>query len=137
MFRNGPFTLTEARAAGLERWHLEGANWRRVGPQTYAAADLPDSPMARLLAAGHRLPQIAAFSGLTAGWLHGLDVSPCEPIEVTIPKGAGVSARAGLTVRRSRLTEADVVLVNGMRVTAPLRTVVDLAAGLELVEAVV
>jgi hypothetical protein len=27
----GPFTRADAARAGLSRWHLEGANWRRMG----------------------------------------------------------------------------------------------------------
>lgn len=92
----GPFTLRDALRAGLDRWHLEGSSWRRLGPRVYAWAGLPDTPELRLEAVRSRLPAAAVFSGLTAAWLHGLDVVACEPIEVTIPKGSGVSARSGL-----------------------------------------
>jgi hypothetical protein len=133
----GPFTLTEALRAGLDRWHLEGANWRRVGRNLYVWAGLPDTPELKIEAAHRRLPPTAVFSGNTAAWLHGLDVVDCEPIEVTIPKGLGVSGRTGVAVRRAALGPDEVVNVRGMRATSPLRTLRDLAARLSVSEAVV
>jgi very-short-patch-repair endonuclease len=133
---SGPFTLADARRAGLERWHLEGANWRRIGPAVYVWAGLPDLPEVKVEAAYRRLPPAAAFSGLTAAWLHGLDVD-CEPIEVTIPKGIGGSTRAGLVVRRAALGPGHVVNLRGVRATSALRTLSDLCRRLSLTEAVV
>jgi hypothetical protein len=94
----GPFTLNDAHRAGLGRSHLKGASWRRIGPAVYVWTGLPDTPELKIDAASRRIPPAAAFSGLTAAWLHGLDVAGCDPIEVTIPKGVGVSARTGMAV---------------------------------------
>src|SRR5216683_974494 len=47
----GPFTLSDAIRAGLNRWHLEGANWRRVGPNVYVWAGLSDTPELKIEAA--------------------------------------------------------------------------------------
>jgi very-short-patch-repair endonuclease len=134
--KKGPFTLADARRVGLDRWHLEGASWRRIGPTVYVWAGIPDSPQLRVEAAQQRLPPEAVFSGLTAAWLHGLDVA-CEPIEVTIPKGMGVSARSGISVRRATLGRGDVVNVRGVRVTSVLRTLSDICVRLTVAEAVV
>jgi very-short-patch-repair endonuclease len=131
------FSLAEARQAGLERWHLEGASWARVGPALYASKDLSTNPMHLLKATRSRLPSSAAFSGMTAAWLHGLDVDPCDPIEVTVPKEAGVSGRSGIAVRRSALAKGDVVNVRGLPAISPLRTVGELSARLDLIKAVV
>jgi very-short-patch-repair endonuclease len=133
----GPFTLTDALLAGLNRWHLEGANWRRLGPCVYVWAGLPDTPKVRIEAALCRLPPTAVFSGLTAAWLHGLDVAACEPIEVTIPKGIGISARSGIAVRRAALAPGEVVDLRGMRATSILRTLNDLSIRSSVTEAVV
>lgn len=133
----GPFTLADALRSGLDRWQLDGSSWRRLGPSVYAWAGLPDTPELRLKAAQKRLPPMAAFSGLTAAWLHRLDVMPCEPIEVTIPKGIGVSARSGLVVRRAAIDAAAVVNVRGMRATSILRTLSDLCIRLSVMEGVV
>jgi len=133
----GPFTLAEARSAGLELWHLAGASWRRVGPETYLWKDLRDDPMHRIEAAHRRLPTGAAFSGLTAAWLHGLDFAPCDPIEATVPARAGVSARSGMAIHRSALREDDVVQKRGVPATSLVRTLADLCGRLTLTEAVV
>ena len=93
--------------------------------------------MHKLEAAKRRLPPGAAFSGLTAAWLHGIDVVPCNPIETTVPDEAGVSARAGIAVRRSTLAKGDVVQVRGMPATSIVRTLGEVCARLSLVEAVV
>src|SRR5579859_3307254 len=133
----GPFTLEDARRHGLNRWNLQGASWRRLGPETYSLARLDETPQLELDAASRRLPSGAAFSGFTAAWLHGLDVEPCDPIEVTVPKGTGVSARSGMKVSRAQLTADEVVCVDGLRTTAILRTLEDLGRRLPMVEATV
>jgi hypothetical protein len=52
--------------------------------------------LAMLIRFARRMPAGTAFSGYTAAWLHGLDVAPCNPIEVTIPKTlASPAAPAG------------------------------------------
>lgn len=133
----GPFTLAHARLAGLDRWHLHGASWRRLGPSTYVWAGLEQSPKVRLEAARLRLPPIAAFSGRTAAWLHGIDVEPCDPIEATVPKCFGVATRSGVVIRRTSLPESDVVIVRGWRATSITRTLRELCGRLSLTEAVV
>jgi hypothetical protein len=133
----GPFTLVEARQAGLTRRQLQGASWRRIGSSLYVWAALANNPALLLAALKRRLPFAAAFSGQTAAWLHGLDLPPCDPVEVTIPKSSGVSARAGMVVRRGELADHDVVERRGMRVTSAVRTLADLSSRQPLAEAVV
>jgi very-short-patch-repair endonuclease len=133
----GPFTLDEAKRAGLTRWQLEGTAWTRLGPSTYIATGLAGDPMQTITAALRRLPTAAAFSGLTAAFLHGLDVPPCSPIEATVPEGAGISARAGMALRRSTFSKGDIVRVRGVPVTSILRTICEICGRLSLVEAVV
>lgn len=133
----GVFTVDDARRAGLERWHLEGAGWTRLGPSLYVSKSLTANPIHHLEAAQRRLPPTAAFSGLTAAWLHGLDVQPCDPVEVTVPEDAGVSSRSGISLRRSALVKGDVVRIRGVPATSIVRTVGELCARLDLVESVV
>jgi very-short-patch-repair endonuclease len=83
------------------------------------------------------MPASAAFSGTTAAWLHGLDVAPGEPIEVTLPGDGEGWERGGVKVRRVELDDCDVVARRGFRTTSLLRTLSDLRQRLSLVEAVV
>jgi very-short-patch-repair endonuclease len=133
----GAFTVEDARRAGLDRWHLEGDSWTRLAPSTYVARHLSGDPMHRLVSASRRLPPGAAFSGLTAAWLHGIDVDPCSPIEVTVPEKAGISARAGIALRRSNLGKGDIVGLRGLSATSIMRTVCEIGARLAIVEATV
>jgi len=133
---SGPFTFEEASRAGLSRWHLEGASWKRVGRGLYLPQGLQDEPMHLLRAALRRLPPDAVFSGLTAAWLHGIDV-PWAPIEATVPRSAGITRRAGMLVRRAALRPIDVVRARGLPAASMLRTLIDLCKRLTVTEAVV
>jgi very-short-patch-repair endonuclease len=133
----GPFTIDEAVNAGLTRHSLEGSTWRRIAPAMYVWSGLAESPMHKIEAARRRLPAGAAFSGRTAAWLHGLEATLPDPIEVTVPLHVRVSGRAGMAVRRSALDVAEVVQIRGAPVTSVVRTLADLCARLSLVEAVV
>ena len=115
---HGPFTVAEARRAGLARWNLEGVSWRRLAPGIYAWAGVPVTPALKLEAFRLRMPQSAAFSGRTAAWLHGLDVAPCEPVEI-------------------QRDCCDAVVRRGFRATSLLQTLFDIGRRLNLVEAVV
>jgi very-short-patch-repair endonuclease len=131
-----PFSLAEARGAGLTREQLAGSMWRRVGHGVYAWSGIPDTPMRAIAAVRARLPAGAAFAGRTAGWLHGLDLPPCDPIQVIVPAPSGMTAR-GLWISRARLDAGEVVSRWGMPVTPIRRTLRDLSRRLPLVEAVV
>jgi len=116
---------------------LRGASYRRLGSGLYLWAGLKESPQLILAALARRLPAGAAFSGRTAAWLHGLDVAPCDPIEVTIPQGIGSGRRAGAVVRRVALDRGEIVRRRGLPATSPLRTLVDLGGREPLTEGVV
>jgi uncharacterized protein DUF559 len=132
----GPITISEAMAEGIT-WHqLQSRSWRRVGPGQYAWTGMRDTPLLRLAAVTRRLPQGAAFFGRTAAWLHGLDLPPCDSIEVTAAEGLGISARAGVRVRRAFLGADEIVERQGLPSTTAIRTVCDLASSLPLFDAV-
>ncbi|HEY1420935.1 MAG TPA: DUF559 domain-containing protein [Candidatus Dormibacteraeota bacterium] len=82
-----------------------------------------------------RLPGDAVFSGRTAAWLHGLDVAPCSPIEVTVPISCLVTRRLGLSIRRC--VEFEGSTAKGLPVTSRVQTVADLGRRSELIESVV
>src|SRR5216684_1577876 len=132
----GPFTLEEARRHGLTKDHLLGASWRRLGGGVYALRAIANNPDVVLAATSRRLPMTAIFSGRTAGWLHGLDLPPCEPVEVTLPLGSNTSRLAGIAVRRSDVSASETVTRRGHPTTSVVRTLADLGRRLPLVEAV-
>lgn len=134
---NRPFSLEEARRHGLTKHHLAGASWQRIGPGFYAWHEIADDPMVVLIAARRRLLGSAAFSGRTAAWLHGLDMPPCDPIEVTLPPDSRVAHVAGISIRRAELRTHEVSTRRGLRVTSAVRTLADMARRSPITEAVV
>jgi hypothetical protein len=135
--RNKPFKLADARTLGVTRGQLRAARYGRLGSGMYHWVGLKETPQLTLSAVARRLPNGGAFSGRTAAWLHGLDVEPCDPIEVTIPEPFGSSRVAGASVRRAALAAADIVLRRRLPATSALRTAVDLGGRNPLKEAVV
>jgi very-short-patch-repair endonuclease len=91
----------------------------------------------QLQSALRRLPPGAAFSGLTALWLHGVGLDSGERIEVTVPPAAGVSGRSGLLLRRSTLGPRDVVRIRGLPATRVPRALAEVCCNQSLTEAVV
>jgi predicted transcriptional regulator of viral defense system len=68
----------------------------------------------------------AALSHEQAGEVYGLRGRRRAPIEVTVPAGA-MRLRPGIRIHRRALSEADITTRHGIRVTTPVRTLLDLA----------
>ena len=133
----GPFNHEDARRHGLTKDHLLGASWCRLGGGYYALHAVAEDPNVLLAAAIRRLPSKAVFSGRTAAWLHGLDLPPCDPIEVTLPLRCNTSRLVGVVVRRSTVRPGEIVMRHGQPATSAVRTIADLGRRLPLVEGVV
>lgn len=131
-----PFTVDEARLAGITLTALRGKAWRRIGAGLYCWAGMEVDRWAVLNAWNRRLPG-AVFSGATAAWMHGLDFDPVAPIDVTVDVSSGVRSRQGLIARRAELAPADVIEVRGLRATSAHRTLLDLCGDRPDVEALV
>ncbi|WP_138999330.1 type IV toxin-antitoxin system AbiEi family antitoxin domain-containing protein [Rhodococcus zopfii] len=89
-------------------------------------------------AAGVKLGSCAALSHISAAVLHGFDVwrTDLGRVHVTNGRDAGGQRSATRYVHAGRL-DGDVVELDGVRVTSPARTVVDLARTVSADEAVV
>jgi very-short-patch-repair endonuclease len=132
-----PFSLEEARAAGLTKSALKGKAWKRIGAELYRWTRLPEDPLLTISAWQRLLPDEAVFAGATAAWLFGLDLKPTDPVEIVVPPSSSLRSRAGLSVRRCDVPRKEVVSRRGFRATALLRTLVDLCLGRTPVEALV
>ena len=135
--KTGPFTSAEASGLGVSRRQLRGAGYRRLGSGLYRWVGLKESPHLLLRAVALRLPPGAAFSGRTAAWLHGLNLEPCDPVEVTIPETLGSGRCAGASVHRAALSADEIVARRGLPTTSALRTVADLGGRDPFIEGVV
>src|SRR5258708_9944230 len=88
-----------------------------------------------LVAVSRRLPD-AVFSGSTAGWLHGLDLPPLDPVQVTVPN-AHISNRATVILRSARRAPDQIVRLKALPLTSTFPTTVDLAGNSSLAAAVI
>jgi very-short-patch-repair endonuclease len=129
-----PFTLAEARALGLSAEGLRSKCWRRLGRGLYCWTKLAVEPWHLMAAWRHLLPPDFAFAGLSAAWLHHLDVDPCHPVEVVVPPGSWARSRAGLVVRHGSFEKTT---ARGLPVTTIDRTFRDLRRRLPPVELLV
>ncbi|MFI5624381.1 hypothetical protein ACIA03_13035 [Nocardioides sp. NPDC051685] len=107
-----------------------GRGWRRSSHGFYVPADVDaDAPMQRVLEASVRLPAHAAVTGWAAlawmrcKWFDGWDPSG-RPRPVTVAATAhSLASLPGLAVCGERLLLSDVQVVDGVRVTIPVRSV--------------
>ncbi len=106
-----PFSLEDARRAGLTLSSLRGKAWRRLGAELYCWQGLRKDPWLELSALNRLLPPEAVFSGATAAWMVGLDLPPTDPVEVIVPLSSSIRSRAGVNVRRSRLSRSDLATI--------------------------
>ncbi len=110
---------------------LRRRSWRRVGSELYSWTGQHEDAWQRLHAWHRRLPN-AIFTGLSAAWLHRLDVDPLHPVEIAVPPGSGIRSRPGLVVSRRVITET--MKVRRLPATTIARTLLDLGRRLAPVE---
>src|SRR5258708_11651073 len=132
-----PFSLYEARKAGLTLSSLTSQAWQRIGPELYRWNELSEDPWLTHTALRNMLPPEAIFAGATAAWLHGLDLEPTNPVEVAVPPSSGLRSRAGLIVRRCSIPSSEVVSIRGLRAAALPLTLAGLCLHRRDVEALV
>src|SRR4051812_14409133 len=121
----------QLRAAGWSRWAIEhrvmNHGWRVVHPGVYALAQAPLTRHQLWMAATLSAPG-TALGAASAGACWGF--RPWEgAFEVVVRKGSGGPKRLGdLLVMRTRLLET--TTLDGIPITTPERTLIDLAASL-------
>jgi very-short-patch-repair endonuclease len=135
-----PFTHAEARARGvtsrqLQRM-LEGCEVRRVLTGVYVAGHVPDSLHLRCAAARRVLSPHAVVCDRTAAWIWNVDtfdyreLEILPPIETYVLRGHNRTRRPECAGGVRDLLADEIVTLDGIKVTTPLRTAVDLACKL-------
>jgi predicted transcriptional regulator of viral defense system len=136
--QGGFFTAKQARLVGYDYTHLEyhvstGA-FERVEHGLYRLTDMPlaeNEDLVRLsLWSRNRAdePQ-AVVSHESALVLHELSELLPEAVHLTVPPGFRKERPQGCVLHRAALSYAEVEERVGFRVTTPLRTLLDVAAG--------
>lgn len=131
-----PFTLPMARDLGVSEhtvrvWTAHGLLIHPIR-NVYHRTELADTLDLRVECLRLVVPSDAVVTDRTAGWLHGAprilapnDHLMVPPVSVFCPPGRRL--RNGLTTSGERsLADADIVSINGLLATAPLRTACDL-----------
>jgi hypothetical protein len=148
MLPNSPFTRQQALATGLtdRQWRqLARDRWiREVYPGLFVDAELPDTVQLRFDIMRRVLPSDVAVARRAAAWLQGHDFldrrgQPGAPPVEVVTRRAARRPQHGLVephVARD-LTSSDLMVVNGLRMTTPLRTVADLLRHLPRADALV
>jgi len=123
----GPFTLRQAKEAGLTSDALQSAPWRRIFREVWVHVDVLDTLDMRFEAVRLILPESAVVCGLTAAWLHGVDVRRAGNVDihVSFPKGKRTRHRDGVVVSQETLDPSDIVEKRAVCVTSPVRTAFD------------
>ncbi|MER7073587.1 hypothetical protein [Terrabacter sp. NPDC000476] len=130
-----PFTVADARAAGISRWQLEGPRFQRLFTGIYVRSDVAVTTPVLAAAALLASPPGTAVCHHTAAALWGAAVPHSPDVHVAVPDGRRLVV-SGLRAHRPTVVPAT-GRRRGLPVTSPERTFLDLAAELDLVDLVV
>lgn len=131
--QSGHFTAAQALSVGYsysaQKFHVDRGNWLRVDRGLFRLPEWPvgeheDLVRWSLWSAGR-----AVISHETALAVHDLgDVNPAV-IHLTVPPNLRSRPPEGIRLHRGDLPEDDIWLYEGFKITTPLRTLLDVAAG--------
>ena len=130
-----PFTHAEARAAGVSDRGLRGPAYRKIFPNVYVAAGIPDTLVVRCRAAQRILPADAVFSHQTAARLWGGAVPDDPNVHVAFTRAVSCAV-PGIKVHRFTYEFATHARRHGLPATTPEQTLRHLSRPLDLVELV-
>lgn len=105
---------------------VRGGVVTRVLPSVYLATGFPDTWQQRAWAAVLSADGAALSHRSAARWW-GLNRVASQKISITVPEN-GPREREGIDLRHSNQLEAFVILKDGLRITNPARTLVDLSS---------
>jgi len=131
-----PFTFAQAMAAGVSPSALKGPMFRQVLRGVHIHSSVPSHPLLLVEAALLVHPQEAFASHTSAGRVHGVPLPSLAEEHVSVFRKQDRRRRPGV---RPHLAPADalVTVLQGLRVSSPLQTFVELAEILDLVDLVV
>lgn len=139
-FPGTPFTYAEVEKLGITRSRLRAAlearEIRRVLRGVYVRAEVLDTTHVRIQAARRVISPFAVVCDRTAAWLHGIDVlefhelDVIPPLETYVLRGHDPTDRAECNGGTRDLRPEDYRVIDGLPVTTPLRTAMDLGCKL-------
>src|ERR1700693_6405578 len=145
--QNGFFTTKQAKAAGFAEnthpYHVQAGNWVREHRGIYRLASFPrgerpDLMLWSLWSRNRREVAQGVYSHQTALSLHDLsDVMPAK-LHMTVPRSFRRNSEIPrvLVLHFADLPQGDIGVAHGVRVTRPMRTILDLLEGGEVPPAI-
>jgi hypothetical protein len=130
------YSAASARAAGLTRGRLRGPAFVRLTHDLVVRLDDAIDVRERLQLLATVLPPDAAYSHLTAAHVLGAHVDAPSKQHVALTPRRVLPQRADFVVHARQLLPADVVQLDGLRVTSGAQTFLDLAEHLPPAELV-
>ncbi|OBG91525.1 hypothetical protein A9X05_11380 [Mycobacterium sp. E3298] len=120
-----PFVGSEARAARLVTRHELRTRYIALHRDVYMPRDTELTAVLRAKASWLRSRQRGILAGFSAAALHGARwIDPARPAEII---DCNRRQAAGVRVWEERVEADEITVVDGMRVTTPARTALDLA----------
>lgn len=131
--QSGLFTAAQALEAGYsyaaQKYHVDHGNWARIERGIFRLREWPPDRHEDLIRWVLWSGGKGAVSHDTALSVYGLGLlDPVRP-DLTVPPGFRKKA-PGVRLHRGVLVEADVRMFEGVRITTPLRSILDCAASL-------
>ncbi len=127
--RDGLFTGTEAREAGVGADRLRGRRTVRLARDVHVDASVPIDLRLRATAVLRSVDGSAWISHATAASLYELPLPPrlreLDRIDVTVPSPQHAPRGEGLRGRQRALDPAQIRLVDGLRISSPAQAFVD------------
>lgn len=140
-----PFRIRDAELYGLTRRQVQLATedglLLRAANGVYRRSDLADTIRARAMVVACAVTAHHVAVDRTAAWLHGVEMLTLDeqvllpPIESCALRGRRPSRRPELDGRTRDLAPHDIMTIDGVRVTTPMRTALDLGCHLRQREA--
>ena len=127
----GYFSTSQAEELGVDRrylsHHVRSGNLERISRGVYRLLNYPSHPFEDVMATVLWVGDGAAASHDTALAIYGLADAMPPVIHITVPRRFRGS-RPGVLIHRAPLPAGDITVRDGIPVTTPLRTILDVVS---------
>jgi predicted transcriptional regulator of viral defense system len=132
--QSGHFTAAQALSVGYsyqaQKFHVDRGNWLRVDRGLFRLPEWPVGEHEDLVRWSLWSRNRAVVSHETALAVHDLGDANPAIVHLTVPASFRSRAPEGIRLHRTELPESDIWLYEGFRITTPLRSLLDVAAGI-------
>lgn len=131
--QSGYFTASQALSVGYsyqaQKFHRDRGNWLRVDRGLFRLPEWPVGEYDNLVRWSLWSRGRAVVSCDTALTVHTLGDANPAVVHLTVPANFRSRTPAGVRLHRAALSDGDIWQYEGFRLTTPLRTLLDVAAG--------